>query len=67
MEKNPKRLSVSLIYIADKKKPYKKSQAEVAKITKTNEVTIRSRIKDLKNCLINSDCGILSEFGFINN
>lgn len=49
--KDPKGLAASLIYLAARESEYKKTQAEVALVAKTNEVTLRSRIKDLKNCV----------------
>ncbi len=49
--KDPKGLAASLIYLAARESEHKKTQAEVALIAKTNEVTLRSRIKDLKRCV----------------
>ncbi|MFX1236601.1 MAG: transcription initiation factor IIB family protein [Promethearchaeota archaeon] len=48
--KDPKGFAASLLYLAAIKSEYKKTQSEVALAAKTNEVTLRSRIKDLKKC-----------------
>jgi transcription initiation factor TFIIB len=49
--KDPKGLAASVIYMAAKINNERKTQAEVSEIAKTTEVTLRSRIKDIKKNL----------------
>jgi transcription initiation factor TFIIB len=46
--KDPKGLAASVIYMAAKKNNERKTQAEVSEIAKITEVTLRTRIKDIK-------------------
>ena len=46
--KDPKGLAASVIYMAAKINNERKTQEEVADIAKITEVTLRSRIKDIK-------------------
>ena len=46
--KDPKGLAAAVLYSVALGTEFKKTQVEVAKTTKTTEVTIRSRLKDLK-------------------
>ncbi len=46
--KDPKGLAASVIYMAAKKTDLRKTQAEVSEIAKITEVTLRSRVKEIK-------------------
>lgn len=46
--KDPKGIAADLIYLATKKTHESRLQLEIAKAGKTTEVTLRSRIRDLK-------------------
>jgi transcription initiation factor TFIIB len=46
--KDPRGIAASVIYIAAKRTGERKTQAEVSKVAKITEVTLRSRIKDIK-------------------
>lgn len=46
--KDPKGLAASVIYIAGKKTGDRKTQAEVSEVAKITEVTLRSRVRELK-------------------
>ncbi|MFX1310382.1 MAG: transcription initiation factor IIB family protein [Promethearchaeota archaeon] len=51
--KDPKGLAAAVLYLVAKDTKFKKTQVEVAQAAKVTEVTIRSRLKDLKalmNC-----------------
>jgi transcription initiation factor TFIIB len=47
--KDPKGLASAMLYVVAKETLYKKTQAEVALVAKVSEVTIRSRVKDIKD------------------
>ncbi|MFW9942969.1 MAG: hypothetical protein ACFFFT_18175 [Candidatus Thorarchaeota archaeon] len=49
--KDPKGLAAALLYLVAKKTIYKKTQIEIAEVARVTEVTIRSRIKDIKNLI----------------
>jgi transcription initiation factor TFIIB len=49
--KDPRGFAASVIYIAAKKTGERKTQAEVSKVANITEVTLRSRIKDIKKNL----------------
>ncbi|MFW9820820.1 MAG: transcription initiation factor IIB family protein [Candidatus Thorarchaeota archaeon] len=49
--KDPKGLAAALVYFVAKETKLKKTQKEVANIAKVTEVTIRSRLKDIKNLM----------------
>ena len=51
--KDPKGLAAAVLYFVAKKTPFKKTQNEVARAAKVTEVTIRSRIKDIKCLMLN--------------
>jgi transcription initiation factor TFIIB len=46
--KDPKGLAAAVLYLVAKETPFKKTQVEVGKIAKVTEVTIRSRLKDIR-------------------
>jgi len=46
--KDPKGLAAAVLYLIAKKTKFQKTQVEVAQAAKVTEVTIRSRVKDLK-------------------
>lgn len=46
--KDPKGLAAAVLYLVAKKTKFKKTQVEVAQTAKVTEVTIRSRLKDIK-------------------
>ncbi|MFX1469841.1 MAG: transcription initiation factor IIB family protein [Promethearchaeota archaeon] len=46
--KDPKGLAAAVIYLVAKNTKFKKTQAELAQAAKVTEVTIRSRLKDIK-------------------
>ncbi|MFX0072402.1 MAG: transcription initiation factor IIB family protein [Candidatus Hermodarchaeota archaeon] len=47
--KDPRGLAASVIYIAARKTPNRKTQTEIAQLAKITEVTLRNRINDMKN------------------
>lgn len=49
--KDPRGIAASVIYMAAKKTGERKTQAEISKVSKITEVTLRSRIKDIKRNL----------------
>jgi len=49
--KDPRGIAASVIYIASKRTGERKTQAEVSKVAKITEVTLRSRVKDVKKNL----------------
>lgn len=49
--KDPKGLAAALLYLVAKNTIYKKTQLEIADIARVTEVTIRSRIRDIKNLI----------------
>ncbi|MFX1279153.1 MAG: hypothetical protein ACFFA3_07025 [Promethearchaeota archaeon] len=49
--KDPKGLAAALLYLVAKNTIYKKTQLEIADIARITEVTIRSRIRDIKNLI----------------
>jgi len=49
--KDPKGFAASTIYLAIKPTEYRKTQAEVSQIAKITEVTLRTRIKEIKKVL----------------
>lgn len=49
--KDPKGLAASAIYLAAKKTKDKKTQTEIAELAKLTEVTLRTRIKEIKSKL----------------
>ena len=51
--KDPKGFAASVLYIAAKKSGDSKTQAEVSEVAKITEVTLRSRVKDIKKKLVN--------------
>lgn len=46
--KDPKGLAYAMLYLVTKNTKFKKTQVEIAQAVKVTEVTIRSRLKDLK-------------------
>ncbi|MFX1556851.1 MAG: hypothetical protein ACFFC9_06320 [Promethearchaeota archaeon] len=46
--KDPKGLAAAVLYLAAKSTKFKKTQEEVAQVAKVTEVTMRSRLKDIK-------------------
>ncbi|MFX1589956.1 MAG: transcription initiation factor IIB family protein [Promethearchaeota archaeon] len=46
--KDPKGLAASALYLASKRKNFKKTQSEISNAAKITEVTLRSRLKDIK-------------------
>ncbi|MFX1567554.1 MAG: transcription initiation factor IIB family protein [Promethearchaeota archaeon] len=51
--KDPKGLAAAVLYMVALKTEFKKTQIEVAKAAKTTEVTLRSRVKELKAIIQN--------------
>ncbi|MFX1554941.1 MAG: transcription initiation factor IIB family protein [Promethearchaeota archaeon] len=51
--KDPKGLAAAMIYFVAKNTKFKKTQVEVAQAAQVTEVTIRSRLKDLKDLIKN--------------
>jgi transcription initiation factor TFIIB len=51
--KDPKGIAAAVLYFAAKETTFKKTQNEVARAAKVTEVTIRSRLKDIK-CLMHN-------------
>jgi transcription initiation factor TFIIB len=47
--KDPKGMAAAVLYYVSKDTLFKKTQFEIAEIAKVTEVTIRSRLKDIKN------------------
>ena len=47
--KDPKGLAAALLYLVAKETNLRKTQLEVAQVAKITEVTLRSRLKDIKN------------------
>jgi transcription initiation factor TFIIB len=47
--KDPKGFAACAIYMAAKKTGFRKTQAEVSEVAKITEVTLRSRVKDIKS------------------
>jgi transcription initiation factor TFIIB len=51
MGKDPKGLAAAAIYMAAKKTPEKRTQAEIAEIARITEVTLRTRVKQIRSYL----------------
>ena len=49
--KDPRGLSAAAIYIAARSSDTRKTQAEISEVAKITEVTLRSRAKDIRECL----------------
>jgi len=52
--KDPKGLAAAVLYLVARKTEFKKTQIEVAQAAKVTEVTLRSRVKDIKFLLDSS-------------
>jgi len=49
--KDPKGLAAAILYLVAKNTKFKKNQEEIAQIAKITEVTMRSRLKDIKSLI----------------
>lgn len=55
MGKDPKGLAAAALYICAKRSKEKRTQTEIAEVSRVTEVTLRTRAKQIKNCLREHD------------